>query len=443
MTTEKRGLEYVKEQVEKVYLLNDPYICKVVVASIISHRLPSDPVWLFIVSPSGGCKTEFINAVSKVKSVHPVSTLTSHTFISGAKQAGGKEASLLLRMQSGIITFEDFTTLLNEHRDELSAIMGQLRSIYGGAFTKDFGTGETIDWVGKITILAGATYAIHTLRRMYSAMGERFLIYALVQPDRIEAARRTMVNQESGQMKEMRAHINETFRHYSDEEIVIPEKMPSITDELRQELLDLAELATRARSTVERDWHSATKDILEAHPPEMPTRFAGQLQIMAQALMVINQHEGHDGLLEEDKHILYKMTLDSITKTNRMAMQELAKYEVIETAGLATKMAFPTTTVRRWLEDLNALEIIDRLKGGGSKGDRWKMKPKYRTIMQKFDNVKELAIDLTEVSAERDFMDEEDIAGDAERDARAYQEENPDLISDVEAVFGDITKPLI
>ena len=435
MSEEKRGLQYVKDIVAEVYLLNDPYIVKVVCASVISHRLPSDPLWLFIVSPSGGGKTEFINAISKVQGVNPVSTLTSHTFISGAK-VGAKEASLLLRIQNGIITFEDFTTLLNERREELSVIMGQLRAIYGGTFSKPFGTGETIEWNGKITILAGATYAIYALRQQYAAMGERFLIYAMVQPDSIDAARRAMQNQESGKMKDMRAKVNEAFVHYLDKEITIPEKIPHITEELREELLALAELATRARSGVERDWRSPNKDIVEVNPPEMPTRFSGQLQTTAKALMVINNHEGIDGLMQEDNNILYKMTLDSITKTRRIAMQELAKYEYIETSGMATKMSFPTSTVRRWLEDLTALEIVDRIKGSGPQGDKWKMRPHYRAMMQKFEGIKELAVELTEYNAE----DEEDSASNTPIDDFSYPE-SEQLMEDVRSVFGD--QPII
>ena len=395
-------LQKLKKTVEGVYLLEDPYIVELMAASVITHRLNSDPAWIIIVAPSGGAKSEFVNALSKCKGVHPLSTLTSHTFISGQKKTG-QETSLLFKIQNGILTFKDFTSLLSENKDDRAVIMAQLREIYDGKLNKAFGTGEDIEWTGKITVIAGATYAIHTLKQSYSAMGERFLMYSMLQPDRKEAARRTMENQEEGHMTEHRAVIAEAFRKYTDEIIEIPKKLPKITLELQDELLDLAELATRARSETERNWRSPQQEITEAHPPEMPTRFAGQLQTFARAFMVINLNEtGKGELAEHHKHILYKLALDSITKSKRRALQELAKYDIIETAGVATKLGFPTNSVRRWMEDLVALGVAERVKGGGSKGDKWNILEKYRRIMQKFEGIQKIAPELTEMTAEEE-----------------------------------------
>lgn len=383
-----------------VYLIVDPFVVKLIIAMVVSHRLPCDPVWCFIVGSSGAGKTEFVNSIQDTKNVYPLSTLTSKTFVSGMKR-NDKEPSLLFRIGSGIIVLEDFTTITSENREELGAIMGQLRAIYGGRFSKAFGTGETMEWEGKITLLCGATYAIHSIREQYAAMGERFLIYNLIQPDRIEAARRAMSNQGKGDLQARRKEISQIVGNYLDNELIIPETIPQLDNALTEELLELAELATRARSAVERDWRSPNKDITAAYDPEMPTRFAGQLQTIAQSLMVVNQNCGmpEGTLTEEDHHILYKMTLDSINSNKRKVLQELARYDVIETAGLATKMKFPTSTTRRWLEDLNALKIVERQKGGGRSGDKWEMKPKYRQIIQKFEKISALTGELNESTA--------------------------------------------
>lgn len=403
MPTNEEIVEDLKKLIESVYLIADPYITELMVASVIAHRLSSDPTWIIVVAASGGAKSEFINMVSKCVGVHSMSTLTSHTFISGQKKSG-QETSLLLRINNGIITFKDMTSLLSENKEERGIIMAQLREIYDGKFSKAFGTGEAIEWRGKITVLAGATHVIHSMKQAYSAMGERFLLYNMIQPDRIEAARRTMENQEEGQMTEKRNMLADAFRKVIEEDITIPSEIPKIAKELQNELLDLAELATRARSEVERNWRSPQMEITEVHPPEMPTRFAGQLQTIARALMVL----GGQGVLSENhKKILYKLALDSVTKTKRTAMQELAKYEVIETAGLAIKLGFPTSTIRRWLEDLTALGIAEREKGSGSKGDRWNIIPKYKIIIQKFEGIKSEKDELTEADMEKEGVAED------------------------------------
>src|SRR3990167_1271191 len=399
----KGELKKLTELFNSVYLIKDRYILKTILAGVVSQQLKSDPVWIVIIAPSGGAKSEFINAITKCVGVFPLSTLTSKTFVSGMK-GRGEETSLLLKIQNGIITFKDLTSLLSEHKEERSVIMAQLREIYDGKYAKTFGTGETVEWGGKITILAGSTYAIHTLKQQYTAMGERFLFYNMIQPDRIEAGRRTMENQEDGKMAELRNMLATSTGHYANELIVIPKEMPRITAEFRDEILSIAELATRARSAVERNWRSPQQDITEVHPPEMPTRFAGQLQVMARSLMIINWNEtGELVLLDEDKIILYKLALDSIDKSRRITMQELSKYDTLTTTGLAVKLELKTNTIRRWLEDLVALEIAERVKKSGNKGDDWLIKEKYRTIITRYEGIAfeghELIDDETDLTA--------------------------------------------
>jgi len=409
----KFTLEQLQKKIEKVYLIKDPYITEVMAASVIAHFLSSDPCWIVIVAPSGGAKSEFINLLHLIKwtppgpepeeqEVHAMSTLTSKTFISGQK-AVGKDTSLLLQISNGIITFKDLTSLLSEQKDERSMIMAQLREIYDGKYAKSFGTGETLTWQGKITIVAGSTYAIHSMKQAYTAMGERFIFYNMVQPERYDAAKRTMENQEEGKMAEHRLRLAGDMKNYILDVLNnMPIELVKITEEQQKDTLDLAELATRARSDVMRNWASREQEITEVNPPEMPTRFAGQLQTMARAFMVIAHHEtGKMELMPHHRHILSKLALDSITRTRRQAMIELAKYDVLETAGLATKIGMPTNSVRRWVEDLAALEIVDREKGaGGPKGDRWKIKDHYRQLIIKYEGVKYEGTELTEGNAE-------------------------------------------
>ena len=408
----KHTLAEIQKEIEKVYLVKDPYITKVLVAASIAHFLSSDPCWLVIVAPSGGAKSEFINLIHMLswtppitpeeptpeeQKVHALSTLTSKTFISGQKVTG-RDTSLLLQISNGIITFKDLTSLLSEQKDERGLIMAQLREIYDGKYAKSFGTGETLEWKGKITIIAGSTYAIHSMKQAYTAMGERFIFYNMEQPERSEAAKRTMENQQEGKMTAHRDRLAKLMREYI---IDILDNMPKetihITEQQQEDTLALAELATRARSDVQRNWSSREQEITEVHPPEMPTRFAGQLQTMMRALMLINNHETEKAeLLEEDEKILAQLALDSITRSRRIAMIQLSQYDVLETAGIATKIGMPTNSVRRWVEDLVALEIADRQKGTGPKGDKWSIKTKYRDLIIRYEGVKHMGNELTE-----------------------------------------------
>src|SRR3990167_52175 len=214
-------LAKLKEEFDKIYLITDPNIVDILCAAYISFLIESDPVWTTVIGPSGGAKSEMLNTLSTCKYIHTISTITANTFISGAKLSGGKPASLLHnlskgsdREQSGILSFKDFTSLLSEQETNQKIIMAQLREIYDGKYNKEFGTGHAVNWEGKVTVIAAATHKMHDMRQQYAAMGERFMMYELTQPDRKEASDRSMTNQEDGIMTEARIRLAEMLRIY-------------------------------------------------------------------------------------------------------------------------------------------------------------------------------------------------------------------------------------
>lgn len=416
--------ERLAKLVYDTYLVVDPGVLKLICAVVISHRLPADPVWQFLVAGSSGGKTELLNALNDVTDVHPLDSITSNTFISGQANRNGKESSLLFRHPSSIITLKDFTTVLAMQRDVRSEIMGQLRKIYDGEFTKSFGTGEDKTWRGKITMLSGVTTSIYTQSEMYAAMGERFIMYAMLLPDRMEAARRAINNATSVDMKERRLEIRQAMKDYMDS-IVVPEEMPQLDPEFREELIELANLATLARSAVERDWHSINKEITFVHDSEMPTRFATQLSTIGSSMMVMNGGP----LIEDDKAILYKISLDSIHKLRRRSLQELRKGPA-NTAAIATALALPTSSIRRYLEELNAFHILHRQKT--NKEDVWTMQPKFVRVMSKFD-----AFPILEfVPPEEDEIPEDGVKVELETQLTAPEDLDPATREAIQESFG-------
>lgn len=390
----------LNDLVEQTFLIEDKGVVKLLCASVIANRLPFDPIWLFLVAPSGGGKTEFISALNDVIGIYPLSTVTSKTFISGFRKKG-EETSLLFQITEGIITLKDFTSVLSLHKDERQEIMAQLREIYDGRLIKAFGTGEKVDWKGKIGLIAGVTTTIYVVRELYAAMGERFVMYAPIMPDRMKIAERAMKNTPT--IKEQRDELRKAFKRYLDEEVGVPVEYPKPDQPLMEEIMKLAEFSTRARSPVEREWKSATKEIVYVHPPEAPTRFASQLLSLATTLRILNR-----GPLEnEDRGIIYKIALDSITSTRRLALREMARYNKVTNAGLAVKINYPTNSTRRFLEDLNALEIIERLKPEGTKTDKWRLKDNYRELIRHYDKIEPIDQELTEQEAEQYLPTEE------------------------------------
>jgi len=396
----KPTIQELKDFLQSYLLIKDPFVLEAMVAIVFAHFTPADPIWTQFVAPPGGAKSEFINALSQIKGkrpggnpdliemVHALSTVTSKTFASGMRNVG-KDTSLLNQITNGIITFKDFTSLLAEHKEERGVIMAQLREIYDGKYTKQFGTGYGVDWKGKITIISGVTYAIHSKRQQYSALGERFIFYNIQQPDRKEAARRAMQNQREGKMPQFRQELAEKVAAYIEAGLNnFPKEKIVLSEETINDTVDIANLATMARSDVERNWNSREEEIVNVHPAEMPTRFAGQLQAMIQGLMILNYQEtGKMELAPGREKVISKIAFDSIDRVMHLCLLELTRYEEVQTAGVATTIGLPTTSIRRRLEDLTALGVVERTKGSGPKGDNWIIKDEFRRIVSKFESI--------------------------------------------------------
>ena len=389
--------EKLEDEFKKVFLISDPGFVRVVIASIVANRMSLDPVWLMLVAPSASGKSELIHAISKLEFVFPISDLTVNTFASGLNRPG-QHTSLLLQMTNGIMAFKDFTSVLSKNKDARKEIMAQLREIYDGEYVKRTGNGNDIKWRGKLGAIAGATESVYRHLEELSAMGDRFIMYSVAQPNRLEVAERALDN--AHLIHESREHLQKCTTFYiqhilkdiDNEDIVF-------TKEFKKELLLVADFATRARSAVLRDFKTNYVDFVPS--PEMPMRVVSQLHTIAAALLVIKKHDKAQHSLpnkqpipeieEADKKILYKTAFDSIPKTRRMALFALAKYKGgVTTAGLATLLDLPTPSVQKYLQEVNALGICGRKKKGGAQGDVWTLREEFREIMVRLDDITEV-----------------------------------------------------
>lgn len=381
----KEEFNKLVDKVKSVFLISDFGIIKLICAVIVANRMKTNPLWMFIAAPPASGKTEFITALEKIKGIYPVSTVTSQTFISGQKSKKGQETSLLFKIRETtnkpILTFKDFTTILSLHPDEVRSIFGQLREIYDGELTRIYGNGQLVTWKGKMGLLAGVTEIIHTKRETWSALGERFLTYSLIQPNPEESSLRAMDN--TPHIQEDRDMLKDAFCRYLDDFLQIPEQPIMPEETVKREIIELCTLATAARTKVERAFGSSAREITFIHNKELPTRMSSQLVALANGFMVMNA-----GALEElDRKIIYKIALDCISSIKRKCLRELARYDWVETRGLAVKLNYPTTTIRFALEDLNALEMCDR-SGTGTRSDQWRLRDKYRLTIARFDDIR-------------------------------------------------------
>lgn len=363
----------------KWLLIKDKGIIKVTTGTVIANKLQGDPVWLFIVAASGGTKTELIRGLNKIDGIYPISDLTPQTFLSGEK--GNKNASLLLRLpkESTILTYKDFTTVLTMHRDKRHAILSQLREIFDGYYRKEFGTGETKTWEGKMGFIAGVTSVIDSHQTIFQVLGERFIQYRPEQPNTIALARKAMAN--SGGEKIMREEIQNAFADFVAG-IEIPSQPVEISEEIKDKVAHLATFCVKARSGIIRDGYSS-REIDLIPDSELPTRLAKQFIALFSAFYLIGNNTP-----DENYNLIYKIGLDSLPQKRKRVLETLVKassepFSEMETADVAMAIEYPTNTTRRILEDLHGLQLVVRNHSGQGHADKWKISGYAKELLEK------------------------------------------------------------
>jgi DeoR-like helix-turn-helix domain len=360
----------VQALVEEYLLVDDRDLLAVLLASVAAHRLGVDPVWLLLVGPSSSGKTEFLRLVGCVRGVYPLSDLTPRTLASGLVVPGG-DPSLLASLKDEILVVKDMTTVLSLKPDDRQAILAQLREVYDGSFVKAWGTGKKLTWKGRLGFLAGVTEVIDKHHGVMAILGQRFVLLRLRQPARTRVGRRALDNIRKPGAADLLAGAIGAFIQQ------LPTDSPDASEAVQDRLVQIADIVTRARSAVERGGYKHELDY--APEPEMPGRFARQLASLVRGLALLDRRTE---INDDDLRIVARVGLDCIPPVRLLALRELAGHEEdLATSAVAQQVEYSTSTVRRALEDLQALGMVTCTQGGAGVASKWRLKDEYRVVL--------------------------------------------------------------
>jgi predicted transcriptional regulator len=335
----------------------------VALAVIIANRMEADPLWLFLVAPPSSGKTEIIRSLGDVKDVFPLSSLTPQTFASGFERKG-VETSLLPKISDKTVVMKDFTTILTMHRDARGEILAQLREIYDGSFAKEWGNGKSLAWSGKVGLLAGVTGVIDREYALGAILGERFLMFRVRSAPARELARRA-IEQGATWEKDQRQTLRQIVAAYIDTLLPVAPPTPAPVVEA---VAALAEFTAKARSPVFTDAKSSEIDLIPE--PEAPGRLAKQFTLLARALAVVRREPS---VSLATYATVVQVAHDTLPATRQVILQAVLATEGTSatTTEIAAAIGSPTSTTRRYLQELAAFKLVTRTPEGHGKADRW------------------------------------------------------------------------
>jgi hypothetical protein len=354
------SLEEFKANIKKWLHIEDDEVLEIVLAGIIGEKIGGDPLWLFLIAPPGGSKTELLRSFNGDYSFH-LSDMTSKTLVSGLMLGTGnkrkKIQDLLPQLNGKVLIFKDFTTILEKSRDERNEIIAQFRECYDGSFAKKVGTAdETIRYDSRFGLIAGVTPVIDKHWKVMQQLGERFLkIRWKEDPDKVTKRSRENEGSERIMRKELIQNSN-SFIEGLDLSII-----PIFDDAKFGDRISLiAKFIAVARTPISISSNSEEFYYEYIPTPEMPTRLVKQLKKLAKCLAMIRRKTE---VTDEEMKVLLRVAKDTIPPDRLAVLETIKTFEKQTLLGcprakIYHTLKIPETSTRRVLEQLKMLDLV-------------------------------------------------------------------------------------
>jgi hypothetical protein len=323
-----------------------------VLAAAAVERLDGDPVWLLVISGSGNAKTETVVPLAGI-GAHMVSTIASEGALLSAtskrEQAADATGGLLRKIGArGVLVIKDVTSILSMSGDQRASVLGALREVYDGSWARNVGTdgGQTLEWEGRIVVIGAVTTAWDKAHSVISAMGDRFVLVRMDSTKGRQAAGRQAIGNTGNEVvmrSQLAAAATRILAGLNLDKV-------QVTAYETDTLLAAADVVTLARTAVERDYRG---DVVDAHAPEMPTRFAKQLTQIVRGSMALGMDRDHA------LRLAIRCARDSMPPIRLRIIDDVSANPYTPTKDVRKRLGLPRATVDRELQALNMLGVLE------------------------------------------------------------------------------------
>jgi hypothetical protein len=246
---------------------------------------------------------------------------------------------------------KDFTSILSMDRNVRGSVLAALREIYDGYWERNVGTdgGQTLTWQGRITVVAAVTTAWDNAHAVISSMGDRFVIVRADSTHHREDNGRQAIRN-TGKEAAMRTELAAAAGKLLAEAALSAAPLGTKDEDT---ILALADIVTFARTAVETDYRG---DVCDGHAPEMPTRFAKQLSQVVRGAETIGLDRA------AAMRLAVRCGYDSMPPFRLQLLCDIADHPDSTTLEIRSRINKPLTTVKRQLEALQVLGLLNATK---------------------------------------------------------------------------------
>jgi hypothetical protein len=368
------------ETFKKWLYIEDDMDITIPLAYALSNFSNTDPGCMAIIAPSGSYKTELIRSLGEKKNdlIYPLDNLTSHTLISGLP----KVPDVIPELQRRLITIKDFTALLSKREEERTLVFSDIREMLDGYMSRSFGSGKRATYRDiHSSLLIASTNAIEGYYSLNATLGQR-MIFFRPSNDPTKARERALENMNhTEQMREeLQTSVKRLLAHLVTGNHRLERIGENLSKEVKECLGDYTDFVAIARTHVKRDYKGYISEIPE---PEFPTRLFKEVVKIIECHAILYNREVCQDDLQAGLLILHH----NVPRERFKLIRKLAEEPIrgFHTSELATSLNLSSYSTKQKLDELFMLKIIYRESfRGGNKGDKWRIVPHYRSVIQHF-----------------------------------------------------------
>ncbi len=366
------ALEAVKSLFRRHLYFSDDNVIDLVLGIVAGNHFDSDPIWLHLISPPSGGKTELLYSIFDCPETYFLSDFTAASLISGYKDpprdelsddstnqradasaAAIDDYSLLPHLDGKVVVTKDFSLIHDKPSETRAQILSILRDVYDGYASRALGNSVPKGYHARFNYLTGMTPDIEKSWSL-NTLGERFLMYRITIDDRREHAHRSLRN--ANNSKQIRGEIQRAVKEFIAS---VPQFTPAFDADMEGKILDLADLLSTCRTYVHRERNDALLCLPQA---ELASRVAKQLLRVGQSVALVR---GQRRITESEFSIMKRIALDSLPTNRRQLLTALwehrTKPEPLTVLQAAVSRLAPTT-IRRELDNLYQLGVVTKTK---------------------------------------------------------------------------------